>query len=100
MKKDYKKVDFSLLKSIPNPDKKTYEIKIKQPELTFLGVYEQPDFASLYILFYPGRKVIELKSLKGYLQQYRDIIISYERLINVLYDDLIKDYLLKKVKEF
>ena len=90
MKKTYKDVDLSSLKSIPNPDKKTYEIKIKQPELTFLGVYEQPDFASLYNLFYPGKKVIELKSLKTYLQQYRDVIISYERLINVLYDDLIK----------
>ena len=61
MKKTYKDVDLSSLKSIPNPDKKTYEIKIKQPELTFLGVYEQPDFASQYILFYPCKKVIELK---------------------------------------
>ena len=80
----------SFLKTIPNPDKKTYEIKLKQPELTFLGVYGQPDFAALYVLIYPGKKVIELKSLKIYLQQYRDVIISYERLINVIYDDLIK----------
>ena len=55
MKKTYKDVDKKLLKAIPNPDKKTYEIKIKQPELTFLGVYEQPDFASLYVLFYPDK---------------------------------------------
>ena len=47
MKKTYKDVDRTLLVAIPNPDKKTYEIKIKQPELTFLGVYEQPDFALL-----------------------------------------------------
>jgi len=50
MKKTYTDVDFTILKSIPNPDTKTYEIKLKQPELTFLGVYEQPDFSSLYIL--------------------------------------------------
>ena len=31
-------------------------------------------------------QIVELKSLKMYLQQYRDLIISYERLINVLYD--------------
>ena len=37
MKKTYKDVDSSLLVSIPNPDRKTYEIKLKQPELTFLG---------------------------------------------------------------
>ena len=64
MKKTYKDVDSSLLNAIPNPDKKTYEIKIKQPELTFLGVYDQPDFASLYILFYPDKTIVELKSLK------------------------------------
>ena len=78
MKKTYKDVDSSLLNAIPNPDKKTYEIKIKQPELTFLGVYDQPDFASLYILFYPDKTIVELKSLKMYLQQYRDLIISYD----------------------
>ena len=62
MKKTYKDVDPSLLNAIPNPDKKTYEIKIKHPELTFLGVYDQPDFASLYILFYPDKTIVELKS--------------------------------------
>ncbi len=92
MKKIYTDVDFSILKSIPNPDTKTYEIKLKQPELTFLGVYEQPDFSSLYILFYPGKKIIELKSLKLYLHQYRNIIISYERLLNIIFDDIIKVY--------
>ena len=51
MKKTYKDVDSSSLVAIPNTDKINYEIKIKQPELTYLGVYEQPDYASLYILF-------------------------------------------------
>ena len=53
MKKKFTEIDKTLLKSLPNPGKKTYEIKLKQPELTFLGVYGQPDFASLYLLFYP-----------------------------------------------
>ena len=57
-----------------------------------MGVYEQPDFASLYLLFYPDKKIIELKSFKLYLQQYRNMIISYERLINILYDDIKKVY--------
>ena len=70
MKKTYKDVDKKLLKAIPNPDKKTYDIKIKQPELTFLGVYEQPDFASLYVIFYPDKTIIELKSLKTLLNLY------------------------------
>ena len=53
-----------ILKSIPNPSGDAYEIKTKIPELTFEGVRGQPDFANLYITFYPGDKVIELKSLK------------------------------------
>ena len=98
MKKTFKSVDISLLKSLPNPAQKAYEIKLKQPELTFLGVYEQPDFASLYLLFYPDKKIIELKSFKLYLQQYRNTIISYERLINILYDDIKKVYGPKRLR--
>ena len=64
MKKTFKSVDISILKSLPNPGEKAYEIKLKQPELTFLGIYEQPDFASLYLLLYPKDRIIELKSFK------------------------------------
>ena len=92
-KKLYSDIDSSMLKSIPNPEKvKPYEVKIKQPEVTFLGVYNQPDFATLYILMYPNGRIIELKSLKLYLQQYRDVVISYERLINQLYDHMKEVY--------
>jgi len=98
MKKTFKSVDISILKSLPNPGEKAYEIKLKQPELTFLGIYEQPDFASLYLLLYPNDRIIELKSFKLYLQQYRNIVISYERLINVLYDDIKKVYNPKRLR--
>ena len=92
-KKLYSDIDSSMLKSIPNPEKvKPYEVKIKQPEVTFLGVYNQPDFATLYILMYPNGRIIELKSLKEYLQQYRDVVISYERLINQIYDHMKEVY--------
>ena len=84
--------DGSLLKSIPNPSGEPYEIKLKAPEITFEGVRGQPDFALLYITFYPKDKVIELKSMKEYFYQFRSRIYSYERLINVIYDDMIKAY--------
>ena len=84
--------DNTLLKSISNPTKEAYEIKIKNPEITFEGVPGQPDFASAYIMFYPNKKVIELKSLKRYFFQFRDSVMSYERLINVIYDDIIDVY--------
>lgn len=82
----------SILKAIPNPSSKGYEVKIKSPEVTFLGVKDQPDFADLFITIYPNSKVVELKSLKYYLHQFREKIISYERLINVVYDDLMAAY--------
>ena len=85
-------IDKSILKAIPNPSKEAYEIKIKIPEFTFLGVQEQPDFANVYLTFYPKEKIIELKSLKQYAFHLRDIIVSYERLINVFYDHLMEVY--------
>lgn len=88
----YKHIDQKILKAIPNPDRNSYEIKIKVPEFTFLGVQEQPDFAVLYLTFYPKDKIIELKSLKQYVFQLRNIVVSYERLINIFYDHLVKVY--------
>ena len=92
-KKTWKDAESSILNSLPNPDgQRPYELKMKQPELTFLGVYNQPDFATLYILMYPNGKIVELKSLKMYLQQYRDVVISYDRFLNQVYDDMKKVY--------
>ncbi|MFT3825082.1 MAG: preQ(1) synthase [Chitinophagaceae bacterium] len=90
--KTYKDIDSSILKAIPNPTGNAYEIKIKIPEFTFLGVQEQPDFAVIYLTFYPKKKIIELKSLKQYVFQLRNIVASYERLINIIYDDLAAVY--------
>src|SRR5690554_7757300 len=70
----YKDIDASILKGLPNPTGEAYEIKIKIPEFTFLGVKEQPDFADVFITFYPKKRIIELKSLKQYVyhaQHYR-----------------------------
>lgn len=91
-KKLYDAIDGSIMKAIPNPSKGAYEIKIKVPEFTFLGVQEQPDFATMYLIFYPTDKIIELKSLKQYVYQLRNIIVSYERLINIVYDHLMEVY--------
>jgi 7-cyano-7-deazaguanine reductase len=88
----YKEIDAIVLTSIKNPVSEAYEIKIKLPECTFLGVQEQPDFADVYLVFYPAKKVIELRSLKQYIFQLRNIVVSYERLINVMYDHLMAIY--------
>jgi 7-cyano-7-deazaguanine reductase len=84
--------DKYILRPLANPSKSGYEIKIKCPEITFEGVKGQPDFALLYITFFPNNSIIELKSLKDYFYQFRSKMLSYERLINVIYDDLVDVY--------
>ena len=88
----YKEIDKTILEAIPNPSKEAYEIKIKIPEFTFLGVKEQPDFATIFLTMYPNKKIIELKSLKHYSFHLRDIVVSYERLNNIFYDHLMEVY--------
>ena len=90
--KSYKDVNRDILKSLPNPTVEAYELKAFTPEFTFLGADKQPDFSRIYITFYPAAKIIELKSLKLYFFQFRDIHISYERLINHMFDDLMAVY--------
>jgi 7-cyano-7-deazaguanine reductase len=90
-KKLWNAVDGSVLKSLPNAAK-GYEQKISIPEFTFLGVHNQPDFGNITIWFYGKDKTIELKSLKEYLFQYRDTVISYERATDVMYKHLLSAY--------
>jgi 7-cyano-7-deazaguanine reductase len=90
--KTYQAIDPGILKRLPNPSKGAYEIKIKIPEMTFLGVQEQPDFATVFLTVYPNKHIIELKSMKKYVYQLRDIVVSYERLINIMYDHLMEFY--------
>ncbi|MGD1848218.1 MAG: NADPH-dependent 7-cyano-7-deazaguanine reductase [Salibacteraceae bacterium] len=88
----FDKIDVSYLKALPNPANGAYEIKVKIPEFTFLGVRKQPDFATIYLTFYPKKKIIELKSMKEYVYQLRNIVVSYERLINIIYEHLLEVY--------
>lgn len=84
-------IDGTVLKSLPNAAR-GYEQRISIPEFTFLGVKNQPDFGSITIWFYGDDRTIELKSLKQYLFQYRDTVISYERAIDVMYKHLMAAY--------
>jgi 7-cyano-7-deazaguanine reductase len=81
-----------LLRRIPNPTLEAYEQKIYIPEFTFVGTANQPDFGEVLLTFYPGAFTIELKSLKQYKDAYRDSLASYERLANVIFEDLTAVY--------
>jgi 7-cyano-7-deazaguanine reductase len=49
----------------------------------------QPDFGTIRVTYVPDRLCVELKSLKLYLQDYRQRGIYYEHVTNVILDDLI-----------
>ena len=74
-----------------NPNKKRiYEISIDLPEFTCKCPFSgYPDFAKLYIFYQPNTKVYELKSLKLYINNFRDMRISHEEVVNRIMDDLI-----------
>ena len=62
----------------PNPQR-DYTIEIVCPEFTSVcPKTAQPDFGTLTITYVPDAKCVELKSLKFYLQQYRNQGVYYE----------------------
>ncbi|MHC4763179.1 MAG: preQ(1) synthase [Planctomycetota bacterium] len=72
----------------PHPGRE-YSIKIKCPEFTSLCPKTgQPDFGEILIEYCPDNSCIELKSLKFYMQAYRNKGIFYESLTNEILDDL------------
>lgn len=66
-----------------------YTITIRCPEFTSVCPKTgQPDFGTIVIEYCPMQQCIELKSLKFYMQSYRDKGIFYESLTNEILDDL------------
>ena len=69
---------------------RNYTITLRTDEFTTLGpVNRQPDFATLEIEYVPDRFIIESKSLKLYLQTFRNEETFYEHVVNVILDDLV-----------
>ena len=67
-----------------------YAIEIVCPEFTSVCPKTgQPDFGTLVLTYTPGAKCVELKSLKIYLQQFRNEGIFYENVTNRILDDLV-----------
>ena len=72
----------------PSPEK-DYEIELIFPEFTSLCPRSgYPDFATIRIKYVPDKYIVELKSLKLYLNSYRDKYITHEEAANKIYNDL------------
>lgn len=75
----------------PNPKpERDYIIRFEIPEFTCICPRSGfPDFATFVVEYAPGPSVVELKSLKLYINGYRDRAISHEGAVNQTLDDLI-----------
>jgi 7-cyano-7-deazaguanine reductase len=72
----------------PRPER-DYVITIKCPEFTSVCPKTgHPDFGEITVQYTPDKTCIELKSLKFYLQSFRNKGIFYEALTNEIMDDL------------
>lgn len=85
-------MDKGILETIGNEyEEKDYSIQITCPEFTCLcpGKRDQPDFATIIITYIPDELLLELKSLKYYLTEYRNEEIYHETATNKILKDLV-----------
>src|SRR6202521_349777 len=82
--------DFPEIETWPNQFP-GYEIVVDDPEFTSVcpktGL---PDFGNIVIRYVPDRLCLELKSLKEYLQAYRNLGIFQENIVNQVLEDVVR----------
>jgi len=68
-----------------------YEVEFSCPEFTCLCPRSGfPDFATIYITYSPDKWCVELKSLKLYINKFRDDRVFHEDVTNRIMDDLVE----------
>ena len=67
------------------------KIKFEIPEFTCVCPFSDfPDFATIRIEYIPNERCIELKSLKLYINSFREVKIFHEHVINVILEDFVR----------
>jgi 7-cyano-7-deazaguanine reductase len=70
---------------------KEIRINFEIPEFTAICPFSDfPDFATLRLEYIPQNVCIELKSLKLYINSFRDVKIFHEHVINVILEDFVR----------
>jgi 7-cyano-7-deazaguanine reductase len=87
-----------------NNSENRYVIKIELPEFSALCPRSgYPDYATIKLEYIPNKFVVELKSLKLYINSFRNKYISHEESINEIFSILnkkLQPHYLKLVAEF
>jgi 7-cyano-7-deazaguanine reductase len=91
MKYGAKMIAESTLEAVDNDNpQRDYDIDFTIPEFTCLCPQSNfPDFATIRIRYVPDRKLVELKSLKLYINKFRDQEMFHETAVNRILDDLV-----------
>lgn len=79
------------LETFPNHHaERDYLVTLRTGEFTCLcPATGQPDFATLEISYIPGDRILESKSLKLYLQSFRNTGAFHEHVTNTIMDDIV-----------
>jgi 7-cyano-7-deazaguanine reductase len=87
---DIVKTDVLVPMNYQYQNQRDIDIVIQQPEYTSVcPMTGLPDVGCITITYRPYEKIIELKSLKFYLLQYRNVGIFYEHVVNRILEDLV-----------
>ena len=66
-------------------------VEFEMPEFTAICPFSDfPDFAIIHLKYVPNERCIELKSLKLYINSFRNIKIFHEHVVNVILEDFVK----------
>ena len=66
-------------------------ITFELPEFTCVCPFSDfPDFATFRIEYVPAERCVELKSLKLYINSFRDVKIFHEHVVNVILEDFVR----------
>jgi 7-cyano-7-deazaguanine reductase len=66
-------------------------VEFEMPEFTAICPFSDfPDFAVIRLKYVPDQLCIELKSLKLYINSFREIKVFHEHVINIILEDFVK----------
>ena len=67
------------------------ELKRRTAEFTAICPFSEfPDFAIIRLKYVPNERCIELKSLKLYINSFRNVKVFHEHVINIILEDFVK----------
>jgi 7-cyano-7-deazaguanine reductase len=65
-------------------------VRFEMPEFTAICPFSDfPDFAVIRLEYVPNERCVELKSLKLYVNSFREVKIFHEHVINVILEDFV-----------